>query len=150
MHMNSATIYETCRRAAGMTQERAAELLGVAVRTLAAWENGERIPPDVRVAAMVDLYGTPVLAIQHLRLRSVIARETLPAVEAVPLPQAVCRFCSAVRDISRMDAEGRLMRIAADGKVDELEQEEFGELLAALDPIVEEALALRCAREGQP
>lgn len=148
MRHECQTIYQRYREASGLTQEYAAELLGVAVRTLAAWETGERTTPDIKVADMCDLYGIPVLAIQHLRLHSMIARETLPAVDALPLPQAVCRFCAAVRDVYRMDAEGRLMRIAADGKVDELEQAEYKELLAALDPIVEAALALRYAREG--
>lgn len=148
MRHECQTIYQRYREASGLTQEYAAELLDVAVRTLAAWETGERTPPDIKVADMCDLYGIPVLAIQHLRLHSVIARETLPAVDVLPLPQAVCRFCAAVRDVYRMDAEGRLMRIAADGKVDELEQAEYKELLAALDPIVEAALALRYAREG--
>ena len=34
------TIYGRYRKAAGLTQERAAELLGVTVRSVAAWERG--------------------------------------------------------------------------------------------------------------
>lgn len=148
MHENGSTIYAACRRSAGMTQERAAELLGVATRTLAAWETGERVPPDMRVADMVDLYGTPVLAISHLRTHSVIARAALPAVEALPLPQAVCQLCAAIREVSSMDTESRLLRIAADGRVDELEAEEYYTLLRALDPLVQAVLSLRCAENG--
>lgn len=148
MSENGMNIYATCRRASGMTQERAAELLGVAVRTLAAWESGERIPPDLRVADMVDLYATPVLAIQHLRLHSMLAPALLPEVSEVSLTRAVCQLCTAVRAVSKMDTETRLLSIAADGRVDELEQEEFSALLAGLQPVVQAVLALQCAREG--
>ncbi len=148
MNRDGQTIYQRYREAAGLTQEYAAELLGVSVRTLAAWEAGERQVPDIKVADMCDLYGIPVMAIQHLRLNSVIGQAVLPPVDALPLPQAVCQFCSAVRDIYRLDAEGRLMRIAADGKVDKLEQAEFAELLEALEPVIQAALALRYAQGG--
>lgn len=148
MNRNCQTIYQRYREAADFTQERAAELLGISVRTLASWETGERTPPDCRVADMVDLYGIPVMAIQHLRLHSIIAQEALPPVDAVPLPQAVCSFCAAVRDVFRLDAEGRLMRIAADGKVDQLEQAEYKDLLEAIAPVVQAALALRYAEGG--
>ena len=38
-------IYKAARRAAGFTQERASELLGVSVRSLADYETGQRLPP---------------------------------------------------------------------------------------------------------
>ncbi len=38
-------IYKTTRRAAGLTQESAAEWIGVSVESLRAYETGRRIPP---------------------------------------------------------------------------------------------------------
>lgn len=38
-------IYKTARRAAGMTQEAAAERLGISVESVRAYETGQRIPP---------------------------------------------------------------------------------------------------------
>lgn len=103
----------------------------------------------MRVADMVDLYATPVLAIQHLRLHSVIARTVLPEISVLPLPQAVCQLCAAIRNVSTMDTDSRLLRIAADGRVDELEAEEYYTLLRALDPLVEAVLSLRSAEAGK-
>lgn len=140
-------IYARGRKIAGFTQERAAELLGVAVRTLAAWETGERIPPDLRVADMVDLYAMPVLAIQHLRLHSDIGRQLIPAVQEVSMPQAVCQLCSAVRNLARNETEDRLLQIAADGHVDDLERPEYDALLEDLEPVIQAVLTLRCVRE---
>ena len=148
MSENVMNIYATCRKAAGMTQERAAELLGVATRTLAAWETGERIPPALRVADMVHLYATPVLAIQHLRLNSMIGAELLPEVNAVPLSQAVCQLCAAITKLEASGASAALLEIAADGRVDDLERPRYAELLAALDPVIQAVMTLRCAQEG--
>ena len=147
MIYSDMNIYATCRRAAGMTQERAAELLGVATRTLAAWESGERIPSSLRVADMVDLYATPVLAIQHLRLNSALAPDLLPEVRQVPLAQAVCQLCSCIRHITEAHAQDRLLEIAADGQVDELERPDFDALMDDLEPVIAAVLTLRCVRE---
>lgn len=136
-------IYGRCRRARGITQEYAAELLGVATRTVAAWESGERIPSGVMVARMVDVYQTPVLAVEHLRLNDELVRNIIPRIAETPLPQAVCQLISAVRNFSAMEGEDRLLQIAADGKVDEIEKAEYDMLLEALEPIVQAAMTLR-------
>lgn len=136
-------IYGRCRRARGFTQEYAAELLGVATRTVAAWESGERIPSGVMVARMVDVYQTPVLAVEHLRLNDELARNIIPRIAETPLPQAVCQLISAVRNFSAIEGEDRLLQIAADGRVDEIEKAEYDMLLEALEPIVQAAMTLR-------
>lgn len=147
MSNNYTTIYQICRQTAGMTQEHAAELLGVATRTLAAWESGERPVPDLRVADMVDLYGTPFLALQHLRLYSPLGPKVLPPVDRVPLPQAVCQLFKATADIEKARVKDQLIQIAADGRVDELEETEFSALLLELEPLISAVLALKYAEE---
>ena len=62
MHQRNMNIYASCRHAAGLTQEAAAELLDCAVRPLAAWEAGTCLPPDDKVMVMCRAYGTPILA----------------------------------------------------------------------------------------
>lgn len=141
-------IYGRCRRARGITQEYAAELLGVATRTVAAWESGERIPSGVMVARMVDVYQTPVLAVEHLRLNDELARNIIPRIAETPLPQAVCQLVSAVRNFAAIEGEDRLLEIAADGEVDEMEQADFEQILIELEPVVAAAMSLRYATEG--
>ncbi|MBO7666895.1 MAG: helix-turn-helix transcriptional regulator [Firmicutes bacterium] len=148
MFNDDTNIYARCRRARGITQEYAAELLGVATRTVAAWEAGERIPSGVMVARMVDVYQTPVLALEHLRLNDALAREYIPRIAETPLPQAVCQLVSAVRNFAAIEGEDRLLDIAADGKVDELEKAEYEMLLDALEPIIQAAMTLRIAAGG--
>ena len=147
MNDNYESLYARYRKAAGLTQERAAELLGVAVRTLAAWERGESTPPNARVLAMVDIYGSPTLAIEHLRYSNIIAYDVLPAVKAVPLAQAVCKLASAIRKLEAIHAEDQLLQIAADGRVDEIEKADYEQLLIELEPVMAAVLSLRYAAE---
>ena len=67
------TIYKICREQAGYTQERAAELLNCSVRQLARYEAGEVQVPDDLAYAMVRLYNSQYLAVEHLRLVSQLA-----------------------------------------------------------------------------
>lgn len=142
------SLYARYRKAAGLTQERAAELLGVAVRTLAAWERGESTPPNMRVLSMVDVYASPTLAIEHLRYTNIIAYDVLPPLRRQPLAQAVCSLMASVRKLESLHAGDRLLEIAADGKVDEIEQADFDQLLMELEPVMAAVLSLKYAAEG--
>lgn len=146
---NYDNLYARHRKAAGMTQERAAELLGVAPRTLQAWERGESAVPNLRVLSMCDIYCSPTLAIEHLRFSNVIAYDILPAVRAVPVAQAVCQLLGAIRKLEEVHAGDRLLQIAADGQIDEMERADYDALLLDLDPVVSAVLALRYAQEGR-
>ena len=63
-------IYKNARRAAGYTQETAAEQLGLSVESVRAYETGQRIPPNDVVEQMVICYNAQRLAYQHLSLLS--------------------------------------------------------------------------------
>ncbi len=141
------SLYARYRKAAGLTQERAAELLGVATRTLQAWERLETPVPNTRILSMVDIYGAQTLAIEHLRFTNVVAYELLPAVRELPVAQAVCQLLAAMRKLEDIHAGDQLLQIAADGRVDEIEQPEFEQLLVELEPLVGAVMALRYAKE---
>ena len=92
------TIYKICREQAGYTQERAAELLNCSVRQLARYEAGEVQVPDDLAYAMVRLYNSQYLAVEHLRLVSQLAASIIPAVEPVTLQTAAMRLYNTVMD----------------------------------------------------
>lgn len=46
MQNDCVNIYQSARKIAGLTQERAAELLGLSARSLADYEAGLRLPPN--------------------------------------------------------------------------------------------------------
>ena len=89
MQADCRNIYQAARKVAGLTQEKAAEMIGISVRSLADYETGVRIPSNATVELMVMVYNSQLLATQHLRNSAEFARDLLPAVEAMRLPEAV-------------------------------------------------------------
>lgn len=147
MQADCRNMYGRYRRAAGLTQERAAELLDCAVRTLANWETGINVPPDDKVVLMCDVYQSPTLAIEHLRASTVLAQRVLPAVAPVSLPQAVCTLLSRVQMFANRHRTDDLLQIAEDGRIDQLERDNFEDIVAELEGIIQAALALRFSQE---
>lgn len=145
MQTQAANIYMSARLSAGITREKAAELLYTSVRSLADYELDVRVPPNDVVARMVDLYASPWLAIWHLRACVPIAQTVIPAVEEVSLPEAVLQLIAAADDLGADTSD--LIQIARDGRVDDLEADRFEQILDRLQPLVAAALAVRCHRQ---
>lgn len=143
MQSNCPNMYGRYRRSAGITQERAAELLGVAPGTVKGWEGGLFIPPDDKVLMMVDIYQAPTLAIEHLRSRSAMAAELLPEIERRSLPEAALGLLAAIKEFEVGESDLELMKIAADGKVSGEEKKRYGYIMAKLMDIVDAAYELR-------
>ena len=49
-------IYQAARESAELTQERAAELIGLSVESIRSYESGKRVPNDDAVIKMVVIY----------------------------------------------------------------------------------------------
>lgn len=81
MQYNCRNYYKICRESAGFTQEYAAELLVVSVRSLSDYENGKTAPADEIVDKMVDIYNTKLLGWWHLRNTSKLAKKCLPDIQ---------------------------------------------------------------------
>lgn len=143
MQSSWPNMYGRYRQSAGLTQERAAELLGVARGTVKGWEAGSFLPPDDKVLMMVDIYMAPTLAIEHLRSRSAMAAELLPEVSARSLPEAALALLAALKDFTVEEADLELMKIAADGKVSGDEKKRYAYIMAKLMDVVDAAYELR-------
>ena len=68
--------YKTARKAAGLTQERAAMLLNVSVDSLRDYEGNIRPVPNDVAAAMCDAYDAQYLAITHLRMTASAGKQS--------------------------------------------------------------------------
>lgn len=141
-------IYKTCREAAGMTQEQAAERLNCSVRTLARYETGEQRTPDDVAYYMAVLYDSQYLAVQHLRLVSQVAAELLPPVAVRELPVAAIRIINRVRAFAEQHREQDLLDIAEDGVISPAERPLFDEIMAELREMVQAILELGISEEG--
>ena len=142
-------IYKTSRKAAGFTQEAAAERLGISVESLRAYEGGQRIPPNEVVELMVILYNAQHLAYQHLRETNAMYGRVVPEVPQCSVLEASARLTNRIYAFADSHADRRLMRMAEDNVIDQTERLEFDAILEELQEIVEAALALRCAKAAE-
>lgn len=122
---NVQSIYKTSREFAGITQERAAAALNLSVRSLAAYETGERIPHDDIVVRMVDLYNYQQLAVQHMRANSELARRIIPEVRQRSMIETAVSLYNLMRRFDARHSADRLLEIAEDGRIDEGEMSDF-------------------------
>ena len=143
------TIYKICREQAGYTQERASELLSCSVRQLARYEAGEVQVPDDLAYAMVRLYNSQYLAVEHLRLVSQLAASILPPVEAVSLQTAAMRLFNVVMDFAESHPDRRLLRIAEDGIITPEERPILDEILEELRTLSKACFEVQAATERE-
>lgn len=142
MQSDCTNIYQTARKAAGLTQERAAELLNLSTRSLADYESGLRLPPNDVADRMVMVYNSQALAVQHLRNSTQFARELLPDVQTMTLPEAVLTLIDAVYAFADDQLDRELIDIARDGVISEDERERFDRVVDKIKGITAAALAL--------
>ena len=140
-------IYKTCRKAAGLTQEAAAERLGISVESVRAYETGQRVPPNEVVELMVILYNAQHLAYQHLRETNALYSSVVPEVRPKSVLEASAKLTNRIFAFAESHADRRLMRITEDNNIDEVERPEFNAIMEDLQEIVEAALELRCANQ---
>lgn len=143
-------IYYNARSAAGLTQERWAEMLGISVESVRQYETNRTIPGEEIVKRMADLAAIPLLCYWHLCSKSSLAADLLPDIEVLPLPQAVVQLLASIRSFEAKHRDDNLLEIAADGRVDQLERRVYEQILGELDAIVRAATQLRYAEKEEP
>lgn len=142
-------IYKICRKAAGLTQEAAAERLGISVESIRAYETGQRTPPDDVVDLMSILYNALHLIAWHAREKNAMYSRVVPEIQPRSVLEASAKLTNRIYRFADAHRNRRLMEIAEDNVIDTGERPEYDEILDELDGIVEAALELRCARQGE-
>lgn len=120
--------YQIARKSTCLTQEQAAEQLGLSAESMKQYELGKRVPPDRVVLGMMELYGCPWLALEHRKRTDLLG--VLPAAELRPLPQASLALRNRLHDA--MDRLDDLLRIAEDDRIDDTERPVFDGIVADL------------------
>ena len=134
--------YQKARKTTCLTQEQAAERLGLSTESLKQYELGKRVPSNAVVWQMVQIYDTSWLALEHLRDTSE-ALGVLPEVTVQSLPTAAIQLINRVLDFADRHRDRQLLRIAEDGVIDEEERPEFDDIVRDLDGIVGAALQVK-------
>ena len=134
--------YQKARKTTCLTQEQAAERLGLSTESLKQYELGKRVPANAVVWQMVQIYDTSWLALEHLRDTSE-ALGVLPELTVQSLPTAAIQLINRVLDFADRHRDRQLLRIAEDGVIDEAERPEFDDIVRDLDGIVGAALQVK-------
>ena len=148
MERNSRNIYKYARDTADMSQEAWAEAIGVSADSVRNYEAGRQVPGDEVVKAMIEISGLTPLKNWHLQHKSTLAGEVLPEVEWVPVAQAVCAVCAEIRSVTSSESDRKLLDMAADGRIDELEFEEFQRIMERLRRLARAIYQLEYSRKG--
>lgn len=135
-------IYKTARRAAGLTQEAAAEKLGISVESIRAYETSQRIPSNETVELMVICYNAQHLAHLHLRATNVLAAKLVPQLEQRSMLEVAVRIYNRLNRFTQQRKLEELMQIAEDGRIDAEEREVFDDIMRDLREIVQSGLEL--------
>jgi len=115
--------YKTSRNSAGFTQEHAAALLGVALRTLSDYESGRVKVPDDIVAAMAELYKTPLIAWWHLKETSILGKYLPDVIMPQTDTDTIFQLIMAQDEIGPVIE--RLKKLISNGRFDKNKREEF-------------------------
>ena len=149
MLTNGPHIYQPARKESCLTQEQAAERPEVSETTVQAWEQGARGPDRETVARMAELYGTPWLALEHLRSAG-STLGVIPEITVQSLPTAAITLINRVLDFAERHRDRQLLRIAEDGVIDEKERPDFDAIVQDLDGIVGAALQVKYTSDAPP
>lgn len=146
MRYDCGNIYKSARLYAGISQEKAAELLYISTRSLCDYENGRSIPSDEVVCRMIEVYNAPWLGYMHLKHSTEVGRKYLPDISFTDLARAVLRFQKEVGDLKEVN--GELIEIACDGQISEHEKPTWQKVAKEIKEVVSAAFAILFA-EGQ-
>lgn len=135
-----ANIYKTARNCAELTQEQAAELLHISPRSLSDYEAGKTIPHGDVVSMMVDIYKVPWLGYEHLRCSTELGERYLPEISIDDVAKSVLILQKEAGDVEEI--KPNMIRIACDGKIEEHENEKWGEVTREVLEMAGAALAV--------
>ena len=105
--------------------------------------------PDDLAYAMVRLYNSQYLAVEHLRLVSQLAASIIPAVEPVTLQTAAMRLYNTVMDFVEAHPDRKLLRIAEDGIITAEERPILDEILGELRHLSKVCFEVQAATERE-
>ena len=135
-------LLKNAREAQSLTQEQAAEYVGVSVDSWYAYEANKRLPSRQTLGRMTVVLDAPWLALEYLDILTE-SLGVLPDLKARELPLAVMTLLNRVLEFNEKCRARQLLAIAEDGVIDADERDDYDEIVQDLDGIIEAALAVK-------
>lgn len=127
-------------------RDRAAEMIGVSMSTLADYELGvTKVVPVDKVVLMADLYDHPELKTGYCKHECPIGKDFPVKTKVGGLEGITLRVLKSLDETEITEMRNTLIDIASDGQIDESEKEELQKILDGLDRIIMAASELKLA-----
>lgn len=139
-------IYQISRESAGITQERAAELIDISVESIRAYEQDHRRPPDKVVVKMIEIYDARFLAYQHLKSAEV-GQTFMLEIELRDLPTAILRLLKEINDL--VNRKEDIISITCDGQISEDELPTWNAIMNEFDDVSAALLSVKFAKDKE-
>lgn len=151
MDNSTANALKRARTSRRITQEYLAEMAGVSVDSVQAWEAGTRRPSTETLDLLGICLDAPWLTGVYLREMSKgdSLAELIPEfTPGEPLSKAALGLLNRIYAFAEKHSDRRLMQIAEDDVITKDERAEFDAILEDLTEIVRAATELRYAQKG--
>ena len=112
MYQNKRNALQRARLSTGLTQEALAERSGYSPDSIRAWESGARLASLEALGILSEVLGAAWLPGVYLREQSSALNDLLP-------------------DLVESKVDRQLLRMVADGRIDEVERPVFEEIMGA-------------------
>jgi len=131
MYQNKPNAIQRARICKGLTQEALAERAGYSVDSIRAWESGARIASLEALDTLQVCLDAPWLPGVYLREQTNALNHLLPEFEVGrPLSEAAAEYICCLLELIDKKVDRTLLRMVADGKIDEVEREVYEDILS--------------------
>lgn len=135
------------RKSAGLSIEKAAELIGCSPRMLNYYEAGSRTVPDDKVCKMVQVYDSHELGYVYLSEETCTGKMILPKIQPAGISSRTLRLRISLRQTA--EAQRILEDIAADDCIDENEKTAFSKCLTQIKALAGACIGLGIFRPNR-
>lgn len=130
MYQRTSNAIQRARNSTGLTQEALAERSGYSSDSVRAWESGARVPSLEALNILAESLAAPWLPGVFLREQSAYLNSLIPDFRpGLPVAEAAAGYISCLLEQVDEHFDRRMLRLVADGNIDQLEDAEFDRLL---------------------
>lgn len=130
MYTKASNAIQRARISRGLTQEALAERAGYSDDSIRAWESGARTASMEALGILAECLQTPWLPGVYLREQNNALNDLIPDFKVGrPIAEAAADFISCVLEMVDGRFDRKLLRMVADGKIDDIEAADFSRLM---------------------
>ena len=130
MYQKGGNAIQRARICKGFTQEALAERAGYSEDSVRAWESGARTASLEALSKLQMVLEAPWLSGVYLSEQTDALQALLPDFQVgKPLAQAAAGYINCILDLIDHRVDRKLLQLVADGKIDQVEQPVFEEIL---------------------